>query len=1051
MRRPPRLLSAACASIAAFALTGSAAARPIAPPTSVNDGLTITLDQPSYKFGDSFAVTTEGNPGDYAFLLFGLNAGDTEFPPIGTLGILLDSTAAVVKLKFLPPSGQKTVSCDILCDSPLADVPFFLQAFAVNLLEDTWCVSNVAEVLFDSNNNEDCNSNGIADFCEVFEDCNANGIPDECEPDCDLNGIPDSCELIPDCNGNQIPDNCDISSGDSTDLDGNGIPDECDPDCDSDGIPDAAEPDCDMNGTPDDCELIPDCNGNQIPDNCDITSGDSTDLDGNGIPDECDPDCDEALCLSAAVGDEFSSSDSDHAFWFGSCLGSDWQVSDQIDYIENGDGTAQIRGRIERASDPDACFYLDIQLAGAVSPGDGNYPPSGSPKLGPLKPEALAENGGPADTDLWRYYEDVSGSLLGCRDNEGAIYRFERRGEAFQIGIGASQKNVNFGASMWFTIYLEQDSLQGGLPHECEGDINVDVIPCPPVLRSVLCVDSAEKLDGSYDVGLTPSGLDGFDFESAQFVEDGDGYAILTGILRSEADGANSFRITAIFEDRVLPGDSNYPPMGSPILELASEEYDSAGGPINPDTWRYYENVRLVLRGEGGFEGALMKAKSNGTALQLGVGANGHNLNPGSSSWLNAWTLEQPNHGDHFPWDPSAEMRFDLTECLDPCDPTTGGPDCDFDGIPDAQEDDCDYDGIPDDCEPDCDADGIPDDCDNSHPQADKCEVSDPIPVPDHPYGGTFGALVSDNCWNYDYEPFSWSSDTQFEEYSDGTARFWGSLESHEHPGSKLHVDITLWNKASWGSPYLGGYSALPSQYFSPGGPVDTDEWTYYREAFGNVSGSGKYAGVSLGWEVNEPEYGDTPFQVGIGASGRNANYGAGGRFLSNLYEQPWDNSICFWQDKYEPWDYLELLMDIECPSECGPSYAPIAAGTVEGSVLGSSVGLSLGVSAPVKSVGEVSLVSSEVLGADGESYRLNLQLSEVLFEDASTGEVVYGAATGTMVGLTGSTAGEVFRLHSTQSDFTAIVIEGELVLPNSSARAFSTERVKAQGRHQEK
>ena len=39
------------------------------------------------------------------------------------------------------------------------------------------------------------------------------------------------------------------------------------------------------------------------------------------------------------------------------------------------------------------------------------------------------------------------------------------------------------------------------------------------------------------------------------------------------------------------------------------------------------------------------------------------------------------------------------------------GPDCDGDGIPDANEPDCDNDGTPDDCEDDCDNDGTPDDC----------------------------------------------------------------------------------------------------------------------------------------------------------------------------------------------------------------------------------------------------------------------------------------------------------------------------------------------------
>ncbi len=91
----------------------------------------------------------------------------------------------------------------------------------------------------------DCNRNGVADECDVFDgtsfDCNANGVPDECdiatctgEPncsDCNRNRIPDGCDIMsgttPDCNSNAIPDRCDIAAGTSQDCNFNGIPDEC--------------------------------------------------------------------------------------------------------------------------------------------------------------------------------------------------------------------------------------------------------------------------------------------------------------------------------------------------------------------------------------------------------------------------------------------------------------------------------------------------------------------------------------------------------------------------------------------------------------------------------------------------------------------------------------------------------------------------------------------------------------------------------------------------------------------------------------------------------
>jgi len=120
---------------------------------------------------------------------------------------------------------------------------------------------------------QDCNSNGAPDSCDV-EDGTSN--------DCNGNGMPDSCDLAGgttgDCNGNDVPDTCDIAAGTSQDCNGDGVPDECDPDCNSNGVPDG----CDVfTGT------SQDCNGNKVPDECDLAGGTSLDRDGNGVPDDC--------------------------------------------------------------------------------------------------------------------------------------------------------------------------------------------------------------------------------------------------------------------------------------------------------------------------------------------------------------------------------------------------------------------------------------------------------------------------------------------------------------------------------------------------------------------------------------------------------------------------------------------------------------------------------------------------------------------------------------------------------------------------------------------
>ncbi len=155
----------------------------------------------------------------------------------------------------------------------------------------------------------DCNANGLVDACEGAEDCNANGVPDECETfgDCNANGVPDECETLDDCNANGTPDECESFD----DCNENGIPDECESldDCNANGIADACEPggdcngngtldecesfeDCNANGIPDECDVADsDCNGNGVPDTCDVAAGTSLDENLDGNPDECDPDC----------------------------------------------------------------------------------------------------------------------------------------------------------------------------------------------------------------------------------------------------------------------------------------------------------------------------------------------------------------------------------------------------------------------------------------------------------------------------------------------------------------------------------------------------------------------------------------------------------------------------------------------------------------------------------------------------------------------------------------------------------------------------------------
>ena len=127
----------------------------------------------------------------------------------------------------------------------------------------------------------DCNTNGIADACDITcdaldcvppcgtsGDCNGDGRPDECELDCNTNLVPDKCELIVVCvggtrDGLDCEQDADCDSGTCVgvnDCDRDGLLDECEADCDGDGIPDDCDipEDADMDGITDWLDECPD-------------------------------------------------------------------------------------------------------------------------------------------------------------------------------------------------------------------------------------------------------------------------------------------------------------------------------------------------------------------------------------------------------------------------------------------------------------------------------------------------------------------------------------------------------------------------------------------------------------------------------------------------------------------------------------------------------------------------------------------------------------------------------------------------------------------------
>ncbi|MEM7167260.1 MAG: hypothetical protein AAF581_17500 [Planctomycetota bacterium] len=298
----------------------------------------------------------------------------------------------------------------------------------------------------------------------------------------------------------------------------------CCDDCDGDGISNAHEADCDANGIPDDCESHTDCNGNGIPDVCDIAAGTSMDMDGNGVPDECP----KTFCVNQAVGDGVVG-DAYHAIWMSVNGNAQRFIFDTPAVAEvQANGDLVVTGEARRDSDPDEKLILDVTFGGRVNPGDANHPPAGSPKLTTALSDAIADTptvsplggNGQADGNTaynainpanWYYYLTTNGTLTGAGDLDGLVLTFTRRGEAFQVGAGASQKNLHQGASGWLDLVTTAQPTSGHtFPSTFVGDFNWDIVICDG-FGDDLCTNATDiGCDlGKVDFDVTNANTDG--------------------------------------------------------------------------------------------------------------------------------------------------------------------------------------------------------------------------------------------------------------------------------------------------------------------------------------------------------------------------------------------------------------------------------------------------------------------------------------------------------------------------------------------------------------
>ncbi len=379
-------------------------------------------------------------------------------------------------------------------------------------------------------------------------------------------------------------------------------------------------------------------------------------------------DIDVEYCPVQAVPDANSLFSGGHSIWLpGIAVDFDFEIDD-AEFVEYADcpgpttaACAQLTGTVRSHGDPDLAFLVDVQFDGHTQ-----VAPPGSPKK-QLVPGAYSENGGTIDTAKWRYYTGMTGTLTGIDMLEGAVLELHPSGPAFQIGLGASGKNLDYGASSWFGwTVLSQPTFYSNLSNGGNGDFNLNLRTDCPALG--YCLSEAMRdhlnLNGDHAVAMPGIARDLlFDGEASWF-EYPDGTAGFDAVVYDKNDVNRKFAISVVLGDRTYLA-----PAGSPKKQLPSSAY-LPNGPANTDNWWYYPTWSATFVGLDDFAGAEVAVTRRGPAFQVGVGASNKNLEFGASAWFDYQTISQPTGNITFPNTGSGDFNLSLL-CPPGQDPPT--------------------------------------------------------------------------------------------------------------------------------------------------------------------------------------------------------------------------------------------------------------------------------------------------------------------------------------------------------------------------------------------
>ena len=240
------------------------------------------------------------------------------------------------------------------------------------------------------------------------------------------------------------------------------------------------------------------CTVTQVPEGGKITCPDgSTVIIKNCVSCGCD-----FLCSTEAPTDIFSPLHPSPAYAFRLTGLGDFVTSTKMKFVENSNGTAKLTGEVYLRGFPNKKLQVDLSLSGYSTTA-----PAGSP-MKDLKTAAYSENGGPVNASLWTYYTGVAGYLVGAGDYSGAKILVSRMGTAFQMGDGASGKNILKGASVSLSTTVVTQPLSGPSLALGTGYVTLAFPPCddvtPPTKTTRLWEVNKDGRLWSFDNYMSP-------------------------------------------------------------------------------------------------------------------------------------------------------------------------------------------------------------------------------------------------------------------------------------------------------------------------------------------------------------------------------------------------------------------------------------------------------------------------------------------------------------------------------------------------------------------